>query len=75
MCPKCDAATRVYDSRDKGGTQHRRRVCCDCGFRFTTFELYADEYAKLTHAKVTVRQVDKAKVRDIIQALKELVTS
>lgn len=73
MCPKCDGPTRVVDSRDRGGAQRRRRVCPACGYRFNTFELDAVEYAKLAHAKVTIRQVDKVKVRAIIQALRDLV--
>lgn len=40
-CPYCQSAdTQVKDSRptDDGSAIRRRRVCTDCGGRFTTFE-------------------------------------
>lgn len=72
MCPHCHAPlTRVTDSRDKGGAQHRRRTCPTCGSRFVTFELTEAEYRRL--ANPPIRHVDKRKVADIIKALKDLV--
>lgn len=41
LCPRCGAAgTRVIDSRliDSGSAVRRRRVCPQCGMRFTTHE-------------------------------------
>ncbi|NVY96891.1 transcriptional repressor NrdR [Lactobacillus sp. DCY120] len=41
MCPQCSKnASRVIDSRpsDDGRVIRRRRVCENCGYRFTTFE-------------------------------------
>lgn len=41
LCPRCSAArTKVIDSRliDNGSAVRRRRVCQDCGMRFTTHE-------------------------------------
>ena len=40
-CPKCEGRdTRVIDSREvrNGDSIRRRRVCSDCGHRFTTYE-------------------------------------
>lgn len=38
-CPVCEGGTKVLDSRDgKGEEIRRRRVCNDCGHRFTTRE-------------------------------------
>ena len=38
-CPKCSSeASRVVDSRQAEESIRRRRVCENCGFRFTTFE-------------------------------------
>lgn len=40
-CPYCtNSDTQVKDSRptDDGGAIRRRRICSDCGGRFTTFE-------------------------------------
>lgn len=45
-CPDCDSPrTLVYDSRFTkiAGIQRRRRACLDCGSRFTTKEIWADE--------------------------------
>lgn len=44
-CPKCgDGDTRVIDSRAQEATNaiKRRRECCSCGYRFTTFERCED---------------------------------
>lgn len=44
-CPKCgDGETRVIDSRAQEATNaiKRRRECCSCGHRFTTFERCED---------------------------------
>ncbi|PCS01416.1 transcriptional regulator NrdR [Lactococcus fujiensis] len=38
-CPKCQSEeSRVVDSRQAEDAIRRRRVCEQCGFRFTTFE-------------------------------------
>ncbi len=39
-CPRCHRPTRVLESRrgDGGATTRRRRVCSECGHRFTTYE-------------------------------------
>lgn len=38
-CPKCQSeASRVADSRQAEDSIRRRRVCENCGYRFTTFE-------------------------------------
>lgn len=44
-CPKCgNEHTRVIDSRtqEANNTIKRRRECCSCGYRFTTFERCED---------------------------------
>ncbi len=44
-CPKCgEAHTRVVDSRMQvsNNTIKRRRECCSCNYRFTTFERCED---------------------------------
>lgn len=44
-CPKCgEGDTRVIDSRAQAATNaiKRRRECCSCGYRFTTFERCED---------------------------------
>jgi transcriptional repressor NrdR len=40
ICPVCQSATQVLESRPASGGNavRRRRRCADCGHRFTTFE-------------------------------------
>jgi transcriptional repressor NrdR len=39
FCPKCNFAdTQVVDSRPLQGEVRRRRICKNCGYRFTTAE-------------------------------------
>lgn len=39
ICPECGGSTGVVDVRDKDdGSVRRRRICHDCGFRFSTTE-------------------------------------
>lgn len=51
QCPQCGGATKVKDSRAVRGPSYvrRRRRCLNCGFRFTTYERWAesDEAANL----------------------------
>jgi transcriptional regulator NrdR family protein len=45
-CPKCEAGTKVIDSRDVEGGTRRRHCCRVCSHRFTTIERQEDEHAK-----------------------------
>ena len=57
-CPYCmNADTQVKDSRptEENTVIHRRRVCADCGGRFTTFERI--QLRELTIVKNTGRKV------------------
>ena len=45
FCPSCNHVdTKVIDSRviDEGKTVRRRRECPECGYRFTTYERFAE---------------------------------
>ncbi len=43
-CPKCGSEqTGCIDSRTGTRKRRRRYFCKDCGGRFTTYELYAEE--------------------------------
>lgn len=49
FCPKCGHnSTGVIDTRGSkiypGERIRRRRMCNSCGYRFTTFEISADDY-------------------------------
>lgn len=43
VCPKCKSKTngRVVESREAFYGRRRRRVCENCGNRYTTIEIYA----------------------------------
>lgn len=42
ICPKCSGNNDiVIDSRNRAFSVRRRRVCNDCGYRYTTIELLA----------------------------------
>lgn len=61
-CPECESDNcRASDSRmRRDGIRRRRYKCADCGNRYTTVEIYANEHAKLTEAferEKTVRKV------------------
>ena len=44
LCPKCNSATKVYNSRPKpNGTTKRSRECLSCGYRFRTVESATDK--------------------------------
>lgn len=58
ICIKCGDCSDTKDSRPKGDTIKRRRRCCSCGYRWTTYELrldYIDE-DKLQIALQTVME-------------------
>lgn len=41
-CPICSAGTKVVDSRSEPDCVHRRRVCVECKYSFTTSEIEDD---------------------------------
>lgn len=59
ICPKCEAETKVVDSRPtEGGTQIRRRRLCEaCGYRFSTFET-SPEHAPATDADLEKQRAE-----------------
>ncbi len=47
-CPHCGPDhSRVKDSRATADSIRRRRLCSNCGARWTTFEVYGDEADRL----------------------------
>lgn len=51
-CPKCkNSNTEIVDSRKSGNSHRRRRVCLDCGIRFTTYEIETEEYENFKAVK------------------------
>ena len=59
-CPKCgDSFPIVIDARASGISKRRRRECLACGHRYTTFEVYAEDFKKLEFAKKQMQEVMK----------------
>lgn len=70
ICPKCKKGlTTCIDSRPSKETAiRRRRKCIDCGYRFTTIEVRAEEYEeqKLKASYVMTMLLDAQKVAEAI---------
>lgn len=47
LCPVCDGATKIVDSRKDVDCVTRRRECIVCKYRFTTVEIDRDMYRKM----------------------------
>lgn len=58
QCPQCNGESHVIDSRDDvKGAKRRRRCCDDCGHRYTTYEIHADEFKRI-RPSVNARELD-----------------
>lgn len=60
-CVKCGSIdSHVIDSRNHEASNARRRrhQCNNCGYRYTTYEVPAEEYEKLQTIKMDVSQID-----------------
>jgi len=47
-CPKCLSTSRVIDSRQNNEHTYRRRECNKCAHTWTTYEIHADEFDKIS---------------------------
>jgi transcriptional repressor NrdR len=65
ICPLCDKRSKVIESRpvDDGASVRRRRECSSCGYRFTSFERYADAPALVRKRDQSVQAFDPDKLR------------
>ena len=71
-CIICEATTvDVADSRFRHGARYRRRVCRECGFRWTTVEIPAGTLKKVD-TLVTALEVANQAVLGSAGLLKEL---
>ena len=50
-CPMCGAETKVADSRSEPDCVHRRRVCVECKYSFTTSEIEDDLRKRIESSK------------------------
>lgn len=79
-CPQCGSMdTRVMETRtaDDGRTVRRRRLCADCGFRFTTYERVEEQKVLWISKKDGRREAfDRTKlIRGISRACERLPVS
>lgn len=65
-CPVCGGDTMVFNSRPRPETVFRRRECLTCGHRFTTYEVDAELYQKLTWSIDALLENSEAKIQGII---------
>ena len=67
-CPHCHSDhNRVNDSRRRDGTIWRRRVCSDCGAKFTSYEVLASpDEERPNFREVLRRQQTAQKIRQLI---------
>jgi transcriptional repressor NrdR len=57
-CPKCGFGySNVIDARQSGIAKRRRRVCSQCGLRYTSYEMLDFDYEKLMEER---KQTKKA---------------
>lgn len=62
-CPSCGSNnTKVLDSRPSKGQVVRRRVCMECGHRFTTAERITAEYMRVRKRDGRVEAFNRAKL-------------
>jgi len=47
FCPKCQGALDTVDSRAGRSYRQRRRKCRECKYKFSTIEVYADDWKAL----------------------------
>lgn len=68
-CPKCNAESRVLETRGVNGNNRRRRACSDitCDHRFTTIETVVESATR--HSEVTVLILPKHTVREMRESL------
>lgn len=66
-CPYCkQEETKVVDSRDAPNALRRRRECCACGKRFTTYERVETTNLLVVKKDGTREQYDREKLRRAI---------
>jgi hypothetical protein len=65
LCPECkrDASGFVIDSRPTRSNAIRRRRRCECGFRFTTYEMIAEEIDDLRQQVAQAEETAEAAIR------------
>ena len=70
-CPGCKGLTTVKDSRTAEYGVRRRRLCVECGRRFTTREIAFDADELLTERHKTVERLRVA-LQHVAELMREL---
>lgn len=72
-CDKCGhSETKVSDTRPCAEGIRRRRTCCECNYRFTTYEIAAEnmeEMKKSFRDKLVFRL--KVKIRELVDEIEK----
>ena len=73
ICSKCGSINLyVCDSRKDCGRIRRRKKCKDCGYRFTTYEIPASEFAKIDRSLKLIAELQSiGSIFDEIRAISE----
>ena len=58
FCEECEGETRVTESRVSGLTMRRRRVCLECGHRYTTYEITISRKVKYDAAMMKLHRIE-----------------
>ena len=65
-CLYCESKnTNVLDSRPNlsGTTRYRRWICNDCGERFTSIEIYREDYLRMKAIKRKLERIGEVLIR------------
>ncbi|MFH0899478.1 MAG: ATP cone domain-containing protein [Pseudomonadota bacterium] len=65
-CPYCGRDSRVLDSRRSGDDVRRRRQCCECGRRFTTYERVAPPEIRVAKRNGESEDFDRQKLLRVL---------
>lgn len=69
-CPQCGGIkSYVYDSRNhtRRNARRRRLQCVGCSYRYTTYEILAEEYEKML-----TLQIDETEFESVIAQLRAI---
>lgn len=70
-CPACGSAlVQVFNSRNRetSGIKYRQRECLECGHRYSSYELLAEEYNALVKDSEELRKI-RSSWNEILQSL------
>lgn len=71
-CPRCKSEdTKTYHMNHKWGSNHRTRMCNDCGHKWSTVEITEVEFDKLCD---TIEEEVRTRIKqEIVKKLKKAI--